>query len=182
LPICLMIAARFRLSAISRGVAAARPLPTAASRMLRMQQLSTPASSHQDAYQVLGASRTASADELKALYKALAREWHPDRHQGASKKMAEDRFQQISEAFQLLSDEEQRAAYDSDLASATDAASRAAAANKYRARSWNTHVPNLQDRIRSQKTEEPTFSKHMMAGSLLLVTGNFVLIFHWLAG
>jgi len=59
-----------------------------------------------DAYQVLGVTRRVREGELRAAYKALAKEWHPDRHQGSGREAAERRFQEVAEAFQLLSDPE----------------------------------------------------------------------------
>ena len=63
-----------------------------------------------DAYQVLGVTRRVREGELRAAYKALAKEWHPDRHQGSGREAAERRFQEVAEAFQLLSDPEARRA------------------------------------------------------------------------
>ena len=60
-----------------------------------------------DLYSILGVSRTASAAELRAAYRRLARVHHPDRNKGG-----EDRFKMISQAYSVLSDERQRAAYD----------------------------------------------------------------------
>ncbi len=62
-----------------------------------------------DYYEVLGVGRTASADELKRSYRKLAREYHPDvnREDGA-----EERFKEINEAYEVLSDADRRAAYD----------------------------------------------------------------------
>jgi len=63
-----------------------------------------------DYYAVLGLSRTASPQEIKKAYKALAKKHHPDRNAGNAK--AEERFKEVSEAYQVLSDETKRKEYD----------------------------------------------------------------------
>lgn len=60
----------------------------------------------QDYYQLLGVSRSASADEIKRAYRKLAQEHHPDK--GGDP----ERFKAINEAYQVLSNEQKRAAYD----------------------------------------------------------------------
>jgi DnaJ-class molecular chaperone len=66
----------------------------------------------QDYYELLGVSRTASEDDIKKAYRKLALKWHPDRHQAESKAKAEEKFKQISEAYEVLSDQETRKRYD----------------------------------------------------------------------
>lgn len=66
--------------------------------------------SKRDYYEVLGVSRTANADELKKAYRKLAMEHHPDRNPDNPK--AEQAFKEISEAYDVLKDEQKRAAYD----------------------------------------------------------------------
>jgi DnaJ-class molecular chaperone len=61
-------------------------------------------------YQTLGVSRTAAADEIKAAYRKLAKKFHPDLNQG--RKDIEQKFKEISVAYDLLSDAEKRARFD----------------------------------------------------------------------
>ena len=64
----------------------------------------------EDYYRVLGVARTASQDEIKKAYRKLARKHHPDVNQG--NKAAEEKFKQLSGAFEVLSDPKKRAMYD----------------------------------------------------------------------
>ena len=63
-----------------------------------------------DYYKTLGVAKGASADEIKKSYRQLARKYHPDANKGDSK--AEERFKEISEAYNVLSDEKRRKEYD----------------------------------------------------------------------
>jgi molecular chaperone DnaJ len=63
-----------------------------------------------DFYQVLGVPKNAPADEVKKAYRKLAHKFHPDANQGS--KDAEDRFKEVSAAYDVLGDPEKRAQYD----------------------------------------------------------------------
>jgi curved DNA-binding protein len=65
---------------------------------------------YKDYYESLGVPRTASADEIKKSFRKLAREHHPD--VAKDKKKAEERFKEINEAYEVLSDPEKRKKYD----------------------------------------------------------------------
>src|SRR5258708_24531995 len=65
---------------------------------------------NKDYYAVLGVSACATQDEIKKQYRKLAAKHHPDKNQGDPK--AADRFKEISEAYQVIGDEEKRKQYD----------------------------------------------------------------------
>lgn len=64
-----------------------------------------------DYYEVLGVSRNASKDEIKKAYRRLAREYHPDVSK-LDRKVAEEKFKELSEAYEVLVDDEKRKLYD----------------------------------------------------------------------
>jgi len=63
-----------------------------------------------DFYEVLGLAKNASEEELKKSYRKLAMKYHPDRNPDS--KDAEAKFKEAKEAYEMLSDEQKRAAYD----------------------------------------------------------------------
>jgi molecular chaperone DnaJ len=64
----------------------------------------------EDFYETLGVARSANAEDIKRAYRKLAMQYHPDRNPGD--KSAEQKFKDISEAYDVLKDEQKRAAYD----------------------------------------------------------------------
>jgi DnaJ-class molecular chaperone len=62
-----------------------------------------------DYYDVLGVSRNASVEELKSAYRKLALKWHPDRNKSSE---ATEKFKEINEAYEVLSDPQKRQVYD----------------------------------------------------------------------
>jgi curved DNA-binding protein len=65
---------------------------------------------YKDYYKILGVERKASADEIRKAYRKLAMQHHPDKNPGDKK--AEEKFKEINEAYQVLSDDKKRARYD----------------------------------------------------------------------
>jgi curved DNA-binding protein len=65
---------------------------------------------YKDYYKTLGVERKASADDIRKAYRKLAMQYHPDKNPGDKK--AEEKFKEINEAYQVLSDEQKRARYD----------------------------------------------------------------------
>lgn len=65
---------------------------------------------YKDYYKVLGVDRKSSKDEIKRVYRKLAKQYHPDHNPGS--KSAEEKFKDINEAYEVLSDSKKRARYD----------------------------------------------------------------------
>ncbi|HUO83930.1 MAG TPA: DnaJ domain-containing protein [Thermoanaerobaculia bacterium] len=66
-------------------------------------------------YELLGLQRAASDQEIRDRFRQLAREHHPDRYKGGDKSEAERRFQELTEAFNVLSNPQKRKQHDSEL-------------------------------------------------------------------
>ncbi len=93
-----------------------------------------------DYYKILGVSRNASQEEIKQAYRKLALKWHPDRNPN-NRKEAEEKFKEISEAYEVLSDPQKRKIYD---AYGYDAARQSFGSQGFQ---WSnfTHFEDLQD-------------------------------------
>src|SRR5690242_13186551 len=66
-----------------------------------------------DYYETLGVDRSASDDDLKKAFRKLARQYHPDLHSSPEqKKTSEEKFKEINEAYEVLSDQDKRKRYD----------------------------------------------------------------------
>lgn len=71
-------------------------------------------------YEVLGVERSASEEEIRDRFRKLARENHPDRYRGGDKADAERKFQTLTEAVNVLTNQAKRRQHDSELASGSD--------------------------------------------------------------
>lgn len=68
-----------------------------------------------DYYEILGVKKDATADQIKSAFRKLARQYHPDAHPdltGSEKKAVEEKFKDVSEAYEVLSDQQKRSMYD----------------------------------------------------------------------
>lgn len=70
------------------------------------------ATQQRDLYDILGVSRSATADDIKKAYRRLARQYHPDLHTGSRKAEMEKKFKELNQAHEILSDPDKRKKYD----------------------------------------------------------------------
>src|SRR5699024_12760037 len=66
--------------------------------------------SKRDYYEVLGVQKSASSDDIRKAYRRMAMKYHPDRNPDSAE--AEEKFKEAKEAYEILSDDSRRAAYD----------------------------------------------------------------------
>src|SRR5580692_3733987 len=85
--------------------------------------------SKRDYYEILGVERTADEEEIKKSYRKLALKFHPDRN--PNDKAAEEKFKELGEAYEALSDPQSRAAYDQYGHAAFDARARARSSSTF---------------------------------------------------
>lgn len=64
-------------------------------------------------YQILGVAKTSTLEQIKKVFKQLAFQFHPDRNQGS--KESEEKFKEIIQAYEILSNEEKRKVYDDSI-------------------------------------------------------------------
>ena len=83
-----------------------------AKRKVKEAEIALKQSKEKNYYKILGVSRSASQKEIKSAYRKLALKYHPDKAQDIDKEEAESMFQDIGEAYEVLSDAELRAKYD----------------------------------------------------------------------
>jgi molecular chaperone DnaJ len=84
--------------------------------------------SRKDFYAILGLEKNAGEKEIKSAYRKLAKKFHPDLNQG--NKLAEERFKEVSDAYEILSDQEKKSLYDEFEASRAQRASQNADKNQ----------------------------------------------------
>lgn len=91
---------------------------------------------YKDYYKVLGVDRKASADDIKRTYRKLAMKYHPDKNPGD--KAAEEKFKDINEAYEVLSDPKKRARYD-ELGDSYTSWQRSGGRNPFNWGEWTTY-------------------------------------------
>lgn len=89
---------------------------------------------YKDYYKVLSVDRKASADDIRKAYRKLAMQYHPDKNPGDKK--AEEKFKEINEAYQVLSDETKRARYDQLGSAYSDFRTRGGRPGDFRWEDW----------------------------------------------
>lgn len=86
---------------------------------------------YKDYYKILGVEKTAAGKDIKSAYRKLARKWHPDTNPD-NQKASEEKFKEITEAYEVLGDAEKRRKYDALGSDWDNTAQQAAAQRRYR--------------------------------------------------
>lgn len=124
----------------------------------------------EDYYQILGISYDASEEEIKQVYRKLAKQYHPDVNQGDTVK--EEQFKLISRAYDTLSDQEKRSSYDFwlllRLSEEND--------DESSTHTWQ-HTEPIWPRYKSNKKEPVTYTKRTYLTATVLVSLVFLSIF-----
>lgn len=115
-----------------------------------------------DYYEVLGLSRYSSGEEVKRAFRKLARQYHPDVNPGDKK--AEEKFKEISEAYEILDDDEKRKEYDARLRGATGTGSGVSNSSPSDGSPFSTPKSNTIDF--SQFPDFMTFVRSRMEGNV----------------
>jgi len=95
---------------------------------------------YKDYYEVLGVPKNAASKDIKSAYRKLARKWHPDANP-TNQKAAEEKFKEISEAYEVLGDAEKRKKYDALGSDWARASQQAEAQRRYRAEQGASNDP-----------------------------------------
>lgn len=112
-----------------------------------------------DYYKTLGVTKTSTQDEIKKAYRKLAQKYHPDKNPG--NKAAEDKFKEISEAYDVLSDNDKKRKYDT-LGSSWNNFSQSGGANSDF--NWSDWFNNSSSQYNSQNNKKQTMNDYFNAG------------------
>lgn len=112
-------------------------------------------------YDELEVSRTASKEVIEKVYKVLAKKYHPDTTKESDKQASEEKFKVISEAYEILSDDEKRKKYDLELEQSNPTISYEEYVNVINQRdSLNTALNNLKNEFIEYKNSNTTNSQY----------------------
>jgi curved DNA-binding protein len=98
---------------------------------------------YKDYYKILGVSKSATDDDIKKAYRKLAKQYHPDRNPG--NKAAEEKFKEINEAYEVLSDSKKRSFYDQMGVDYNRYQQQGGAPNAYNWEQWYQQSPGVNE-------------------------------------